>query len=47
MEMDVNTVRIVTTLVSFAIFIGILAWTWSKRRSADFDKAAHLPFDQD
>lgn len=42
--MDVNTLRILVTLASFAAFAGIVAWTWSKRRSAGFDEAANLPF---
>ena len=45
--MDVNTLRIVVTLVSFAIFIGILRWAWSRQRAQDFAEAAELPFEQD
>lgn len=45
--MDINTLRSVTTLVSFAVFIGIVWWAWSRKRSADFDQAAQLPFEQD
>ena len=45
--MDVNTLRIVVTLTSFAIFIGILRWSWSRRRNQDFAEAANLPFEQD
>ena len=45
--MDINTLRSVTTLVSFAVFIGIVWWAWSHKRSADFDQAAQLPFEQD
>ena len=45
--MDINTIRIVTTLVSFVLFIGIVHWAWSKRRAKDFDEAANLPFEQD
>lgn len=45
--MDVNTLRIAVTLVSFAIFIGILRWAWSRRRTNDFAEAANLPFEQD
>lgn len=47
MEIDINTLRSLGTVVSFAIFIGILRWTWSRRRSADFSAAANLPFEQD
>lgn len=45
--MDVNDLRIATTVVSFAIFIGILVWAFSKRNKQDFDAAAKLPLDQD
>jgi cytochrome c oxidase cbb3-type subunit IV len=45
--MDINTLRSLTTVVSFAVFIGIVWWAWSKQRSADFDEAAKLPFEQD
>ncbi len=45
--MDINTLRAVVTVVSFAIFIGIMRWAWSRRRDADFTEAANLPFTQD
>lgn len=45
--MDINTIRIVTTVGSFVLFIGIVWWTWSKRRAKDFSEAANLPFEQD
>ena len=47
MEFDINTLRITDTLVSFAAFIGIVWWAWSKRRASDFSEAANLPFEQD
>ena len=45
--MDINTIRIVTTLLSFALFIGIFAYTWSRKRKTDFSEAEQLPFVQD
>lgn len=45
--MDINTIRTVTTVLSFILFIGIFAWTWSRKRKPDFDEAANLPFEQD
>ena len=45
--MDINTIRIATTLISFVLFIGIFAWTWSRKRAKDFEEAANLPFEQD
>ncbi|MDH4449923.1 MAG: cbb3-type cytochrome c oxidase subunit 3 [Rhodoferax sp.] len=47
MDIDVNTLRSVTTVISFVVFIAIVRWAWSKRRSNDFQEAAHLPFEQD
>jgi len=45
--MDVTTLRIVATLACFAVFIGILYWTYSGRNRARFDEAADIPFQQD
>jgi cytochrome c oxidase cbb3-type subunit 4 len=47
MEIDINTLRSVATVASFITFIGIVWWAWSKRRDADFEEAANLPFEQD
>ena len=32
------------TVISFAVFIGIVLWAYSKRRRKDFDEAANAPF---
>ena len=45
--MDITDLRIAATLVTFATFIGIVAWAWSKRNRAAFEEAARLPFEQD
>lgn len=46
--MDINTLRSVTTVLSFIVFVGIVVWALSPRRnSEEFDKAANLPFEQD
>jgi len=47
MDMDINTLRSATTLISFVVFIAIVRWAWSKLRSGDFQEAANLPFEQD
>lgn len=47
MDLDINTLRALATLVSFVTFLGIVWWAWSKRRSNDFSEAANLPFQQD
>jgi cytochrome c oxidase cbb3-type subunit IV len=35
---------IVTTVVSFVAFLGIVAWAWSGRRREAFEEAANAPF---
>lgn len=45
--MDITDLRIAATLASFATFIGIIVWAYSKRNLASFDEAANLPFEQD
>lgn len=45
--MDINTLRIVTTILSFIVFIGIAVWVWRNRKSSDFKEAANLPFKED
>jgi len=45
--MDVNDLRVVTTLLAFAVFIGIMVWAYSARNKKDFEAASKLPLDQD
>ncbi len=45
--MDITTLRILATLVSFATFLGILFWAFDRRLRAEFDEAATIPFLQD
>jgi len=45
--MDVTTLRIIATLASFTVFIGIFAWTYARRQRPAFDEAAQIPFQQD
>jgi cytochrome c oxidase cbb3-type subunit 4 len=42
--MDVNDLRSAVTVISLLLFLCLVAWTWSRRRKADFDEAAQLPF---
>ena len=42
--MDLNDLRSAVTVISFLLFIGIMARTWARRRRAEFDEAARLPF---
>ena len=39
--MGINELRVAVTLVSLAVFIGIVVWAWRGR----FDGAAQLPFE--
>jgi cytochrome c oxidase cbb3-type subunit 4 len=45
--MDITTLRIVSTLASLAIFVGIWIWAFSRRNRDRFEEAARLPFEQD
>ena len=45
--MDLNTLRILATVTSFIVFVGILIWVWKNRKTKDFEEAANLPFNED
>jgi cytochrome c oxidase cbb3-type subunit 4 len=45
--MDINLLRSIVTVITFAIFLGIIWWAMSRRNQAHFDEAAQLPFRQD
>lgn len=45
--MDVNTLRSLSTVLFFLIFLGIVAWAYSSRNRSAFDEAAALPFQDD
>lgn len=42
--MDQGTLEGIGTVLAFAAMIGIFAWAFSKKRKAEFDEAANLPF---
>ena len=42
--MDINTLRILATVTSFIVFVGIIIWAWKRRDTSDFKDAANLPF---
>jgi cytochrome c oxidase cbb3-type subunit IV len=44
--MDLNTLRILVTIVSFIVFVGIVIWVWRNRNTKDFKEAANLPFNE-
>ena len=45
--MDVNTLRIIATLLCFATFIGLLVWAYASRNRTRFEEDAKIPFLQD
>ena len=45
--MDISTLRIIATVVSFILFMAIIIWVWRNRKSEDFKEAAELPFKED
>jgi cytochrome c oxidase cbb3-type subunit 4 len=45
--MDVNDLRIAFTVISFAVFIGIVLWAYSGKRENEFQEAAQLALDDD
>jgi cytochrome c oxidase cbb3-type subunit 4 len=42
--MDLNDLRSLITVVSFAAFLGIVAWAYARKNLANFDDAAQAPF---
>jgi cytochrome c oxidase cbb3-type subunit 4 len=45
--MDINDMRIAVTLVSMVLFIALVVHAWSRRRRAEYEAAAMLPFVED
>ena len=45
--MDMGTVRGLLTAILLVLFIGLVAWTWSRKRKPAYDEAANLPLDDD
>jgi cytochrome c oxidase cbb3-type subunit 4 len=42
--MDINDIRIMWTVISFLVFLAIIAWAYSRGAQGSFDEAAQLPF---
>ena len=47
MTMDYGTLRGLIALLILALFIIIVLWSYSKKRKADFNKAANSIFDEE
>ena len=45
--MDINTLRVAVTVVSFVTFIGIFLWAYSSGPRKGFAEAAKLPLLED
>jgi cytochrome c oxidase cbb3-type subunit IV len=45
--MDINDLRSIITVLSFAVFVGICWWALSPNRAAAYAKAARVPLDDD
>ena len=45
--MDINDLRALFTVVTFALFIAIVLWAYSGKRKQAFEEAALLPFTDD
>ena len=45
--MDLNDIRSLVTVISFIVFVALIAWTWSRSRRDGFEQAAQLPFDDE
>jgi cytochrome c oxidase cbb3-type subunit 4 len=45
--MDINILREIATVASFAVFVGIWGWAWSRSNRDRFEEAGRIPFEQD
>jgi len=45
MQLDIDTVRAAVTVAWFVLFIALWASAWSRRRHAEYEAAARLPFE--
>ena len=47
MNIDINFLRGVSTILVMIGFVGICLWAYSGRRKEEFDQAAQMPFADD
>ncbi len=45
--MEITTLRVLATVASFIVFVGIVVWAWRNRDSSNFKEAESLPFIED
>ncbi len=46
MDLDINDLRALYTVLMFLVFIGVCWWAYSSRSRPRFDAAARLPFEE-
>ncbi len=44
MDIEINTLRSVMTVLGLLTFVGIWVWAWSRCNEQGFNEAAQLPF---
>ncbi|MGA8052149.1 MAG: CcoQ/FixQ family Cbb3-type cytochrome c oxidase assembly chaperone [Burkholderiales bacterium] len=44
--MDINLIRSIVTVVTFAVFLGIVWWAYAPSRRERFERDGQLPFDE-
>ncbi len=42
--MDINDLRVLSLVLAFAAFIGIVWWAYRRKSQKGFEEAANLPF---
>ena len=47
MDLNVNDLRSIMTVLTFMAFVGIVWWAYSGRRKTAYEEAARLPLDDD
>lgn len=47
MDLDINTIRGLITVILLICFIGMVFWAYSSKRKSDFNEAASLPLQDD
>ncbi|QJR14225.1 cbb3-type cytochrome oxidase subunit 3 [Usitatibacter palustris] len=45
--MDLNTIRVTVEVITFASFLGIVAWAWWPTHRAYYERAAAIPLNDE
>ncbi len=46
MDIDLNDIRALYTVIMLVMFLGIVWWAYSRKRKARFREASQLPFNE-